>query len=242
MNSHQMKEILESQGRVLKSLAGAMDGFYLVGGTALSREYLRHRDSYDLDFFTKRYSSKKIDAVIRLLEKLTEKKAKKVIDSDGRHGFVKMRRYELPLGGGEPLKIDFVKDLADLLRPFKRVGGIDYASWEDIYLRKLYAVTGIITGTDKLGKIRTKGKRQEARDLFDLYHLSKTYKGLAAFVSEFYEKLEIPAVVQWYYSLNKHEMSIGLQEDIVTSRPLEFVEISRHFEKEIDILMKEVSG
>ena len=76
MNSHQMKEILESQGRVLKSLAGAMDGFYLVGGTALSREYLRHRDSYDLDFFTKRYSSKKIDAVIRLLEKLTEKKAK----------------------------------------------------------------------------------------------------------------------------------------------------------------------
>jgi predicted nucleotidyltransferase component of viral defense system len=237
-----MREILKSQDKVLKLLAGAMDGFYLVGGTALSREYLRHRDSYDLDFFTKRYSSKKIDAVIRLLEKLTKTKAKKVIDSDGKHGFVKMRRYELPLGGGEPLKIDFVKDLADLLKPFNRVAGIDYASLDDIYLRKLYAVTGIITGTDRLGKVQTKGKRQEARDLFDLYHLSRRHKGLAAFVLEFYEKLEVPAIVQWYYSLNKAEMSIGLQEDIATPRPLEFVEISRYLKREIDELMKEVSG
>jgi predicted nucleotidyltransferase component of viral defense system len=242
MKIEAMKEILESQSVVLKLLAGAMDGFYLVGGTALSREYLRHRESYDLDFFTQQYSAKKIEAAIHLLERLTKTKARKVVDSDGKGGFVRMRRYELPLAKSEPLKIDFVKDLAVLLKPFNRVEGIDYASLDDIYLRKLYAVTGIITGRDKLGKIRTKGKRQEARDLFDLYHLSTSYKRLASFVMEFHEKLEIPAIIQWYYSLNKTGMSIGLQEDIVTSKPLEYVEISRHFKKEIDRLMKEIEG
>ena len=61
------------------------------------------------------------------------------------------------------------------------------------------------------------------------------------FAAEFHETLEIPAIVQWYYSLNKLEMSIGLKEDIVTPNPLEFVEISRHFKKEIDELIKEVA-
>ena len=237
-----MANILKSQERVLHMLAGHMDGFYLVGGTALSREYLHHRESYDLDFFAKAYSARKIEAVVRLLEKTTKTKARKTIDSDGSGGFVRMRRYEFPLCEPEPLKIDFVKDPAALLKPFNRVEGIDYASLDDIYLRKVYAVTGIITGTDKLGKMQTKGKRQEARDLFDLYHLSADRERLSVFAEKYHGKLEIPALVQWYYSLNKLEMSIGLQEDIITSHPLEFVEASRHFKGEIDVLMKEVTG
>lgn len=242
MDKDSLRQILNSQIAVLKMLAGAMDGFYLVGGTALCRGYLRHRDSYDLDFFTKDYSTEKIDGVIDLIGSRMRKKIKKSVDSnpEGKGKLLRMCRYEIPLGKGEPLKIDFVNDSVDLLQPFSRIEGIDFASLDDIYLRKLYAVTGIITGQDRLGRIQTKGKRQEARDLFDLYHLSKTYKPLVAFVKEYSGRLEIPAIVQWYHSLNKIEMSFGLG-DIMTSNPLEFSEISRHFRKEIDELMAEIS-
>jgi len=39
------------QDRVLMHLKRADHGFYLTGGTALSRGYYRHRYSDDLDFF-----------------------------------------------------------------------------------------------------------------------------------------------------------------------------------------------
>ena len=78
-----MADILKSQEMVLRLLAGHMDGFYLVGGTALSREYLHHRESYDLDFFTRAYSARKIESIVRLLEKTTKTKARRTIDSDG---------------------------------------------------------------------------------------------------------------------------------------------------------------
>ncbi len=235
----EMGKVLEWQERVLEIVAGHMDDFYLVGGTALSREYFHHRESFDLDFFTKNYSLKRIDEVIDRIALSTRKKLKKSVDSKGGNDLLKMRRYELPLGQGEPLKIDFVADPVDLLKPFKRAQGIDYASLDDIYLRKIYASAGIIAFVDALGRVRTRGKRQEARDLFDLYHLSKTYKRLSVFIGEYPEKVEIHAVFQWYHSLNKAEMNFGLG-DIVTDNPLEFTEISRHFRKEIEALMREV--
>lgn len=40
------------QDRVLQVINQAKTGFYLTGGTALSRAYLAHRFSDDLDLFT----------------------------------------------------------------------------------------------------------------------------------------------------------------------------------------------
>lgn len=240
MNS-EMKNILRAQEKVLKVMAGRMDGFYLVGGTALGRGYFHHRESYDLDFFTKEYSLEKNAETARAIGRATGKKLKAIVTTDGKKGLIRMQRYAMPLGKGEPLKIDLVEDLADIVRPVKRVEGIDYASLDDIYLRKIYAVTGVITGEDHLGRVQTKGKRQEARDLFDLYHLSKTYKRLSAFTGEYPQRIELYAVFQWYHSLNKAEMNLGLR-DIVTPNPLEFTEISRHFKKEIEDLMREATG
>ena len=237
-----LRQILNSQVVVLKMLAGSMDGFYLVGGTALCRGYFHHRDSYDLDFFTKDYSTEKIDGIIDLIRSRMRKKIKKSVDSnpEGKGKLLRMRRYEIPLGKGEPLKIDFVNDPVDLLQSFNRVEGIDFASLDDIYLRKIYAVSGIIAGRDRLGRIQSEGKRQEARDLFDLYHLSQNYKRLVVFVREYSDRLELPAIVQWYHSLNKIEMSFGFG-DIITANPLEFSMISRHFRKEIDELIAEIN-
>ncbi|MEX0681616.1 MAG: nucleotidyl transferase AbiEii/AbiGii toxin family protein, partial [Balneolales bacterium] len=45
------KENYKLQDKVLSVLSGEIPDFYLTGGTALSRFYLHHRFSEDLDFF-----------------------------------------------------------------------------------------------------------------------------------------------------------------------------------------------
>jgi len=53
-----MDKLLKYQDNILRFLAGKVKNFYLAGGTALSRVYFRHRISYDLDFFTKKFSQR----------------------------------------------------------------------------------------------------------------------------------------------------------------------------------------
>ncbi|HDH50981.1 MAG TPA: hypothetical protein ENH04_06195, partial [Nitrospirae bacterium] len=53
-----------------------MGDFFLGGGTALSLYHLKHRESFDLDFFTKDFSSKKIKDVISNIETGLDVKAK----------------------------------------------------------------------------------------------------------------------------------------------------------------------
>mgnify|MGYP000256182108 CR=1 FL=1 len=49
------------------------------------------------------------------------------------------------------------------------INGINVLSIEDIYIRKIYAVTGVETGKSKIGAYKFEGGRQDAKDLFDLY-------------------------------------------------------------------------
>ncbi|GAH78476.1 unnamed protein product, partial [marine sediment metagenome] len=60
-----MDKLVRYQDKVLKLLEGKMGDFYLAGGTALSRFYFKHRVSYDLDFFTKKFSKKKISTIMK---------------------------------------------------------------------------------------------------------------------------------------------------------------------------------
>ncbi len=45
------KQLYPLQDKALEVITKANTGFYLTGGTALSRAYLHHRYSDDLDFF-----------------------------------------------------------------------------------------------------------------------------------------------------------------------------------------------
>ena len=62
-----MNKIMQALENVLKILSGKLDGFYLAGGTPLSMYYFHHRESYDLDFFTKDFSKAKIEKIISIL-------------------------------------------------------------------------------------------------------------------------------------------------------------------------------
>ena len=62
-----MERILELRDRALKALSNKLDSFYLAGGTALSLFYFKHRESFDLDFFTGQFSQKRIQDTVAYL-------------------------------------------------------------------------------------------------------------------------------------------------------------------------------
>ena len=68
-----MKPIIKEIGRVLKALSGKMEGYYLVGGTALSLFYFQHRESYDLDLFSKEFSKKRIENIHAIAHMMAER-------------------------------------------------------------------------------------------------------------------------------------------------------------------------
>jgi predicted nucleotidyltransferase component of viral defense system len=231
-----MKPIFEYQDIVLQTLKDQAAPFYLAGGTALAKFYFQHRDSYDLDFFSQNYSRVKIRELVHLIEKTTEKKMK-LIQESHRAGLAKISIYDLILGKGGSLKIDFVEDVLPLLSPLKRVDGVDILSLDDIYLRKIHAISGTLPEMDIVGQKRFLGGRAEAKDFYDVYQLSSTYKRLSRFALEHCDDLQKEALVRWFHTYSRSEMKIGLME-LKTRNPVEFVILERHFKKEIDELIK----
>lgn len=231
----EMNAIFEYQDRVLQTLKDQAEPFYLAGGTALAKFYFQHRDSYDLDFFSQHYSLAKVQFLVRLIEKTTNKKMKLVQENHSK-GFARLSVYDLILGSKKALKIDFVEDVVPLLKPLKQIDGIDILSLDDIYLRKIHAISGILPELDKVGKKRFLGGRAEAKDFYDVYQLSSTHRRLSQFAGEWCDDLQKEALILWYQTYSRSEMKIGLME-LKTRNPVEFVVLERHFKKEIDELI-----
>lgn len=97
------------QDKVLNIIDRLTVDFYLTGGTALSRVYLHHRYSDDLDFFVNSATDFKsqVNAVIKALKKTGLKHDTAVADD----GFARIFVFE----GDNSLKLDFVNDI-----PFRR--------------------------------------------------------------------------------------------------------------------------
>jgi len=230
-----MEPIVKYQDVVLQALKGRAEPFYMAGGTALSRFYFQHRDSFDLDFFSQDYSAAKVQDLVQLIEKTTGKETK-LIQQSTREGFAKLSIYDLIFGENESLKIDFVEDVFPLVSPLKQVDGIDVLSLDDIYLRKIYAISGTMPEINKVGEKRFLGGREEAKDFFDIYQLSLTYKRLSDFALEYCDDLQREALIRWYRTYQRSEIKIGLME-LRTRNPVEFIDIERHFKQEIDQLI-----
>jgi hypothetical protein len=93
------------QDRVLRVMSPLPIGFYLTDGTALSRAYLHHRYSHDLDFFVNRDDTFKLGIELVLKALASSHLSPKVAVADA--GFVRM---QIP-GDGCSLKMDFVADV-----------------------------------------------------------------------------------------------------------------------------------
>lgn len=149
----------------------------LCGGTALSRCYLHHRISYDLDFF--------VDGEFNP-EKFAVMLGKKGIQLDDVQ-YEKSGDFVYQLFGfsnidGVKLKVSFIEDSYPDMFPCSviAVGNAEFnvETIEGLYHRKLRTITGSGYGD------RPTDGRQTARDLFDLYMLDLSLKPIPEFIVE----------------------------------------------------------
>ncbi len=225
------------QKKILKNLSGKLDSYYLIGGTALSVYYFQHRESYDLDFFTRSFSlQENQEAISHLREKINV--TTELVTQRMDEKFAKIAMYMVTNKKNEKCKIDFVEDFVDILCPPRNIDGIYVASLEDIYLRKLYAVSGHAAPLNDIGQRISIGGRQEAKDFYDLYCLSSTSTPLAKFVKHYGTATIKEGLIRWYHTFDRMTIKTGLL-DLVTEKTIDFRQIDQHLAKEIDALLSE---
>ncbi len=141
------------QDKVLRLLEQADTSFYLTGGTALSRGYLRHRYSDDLDFFVNQADDFKlqVEKSFDTLKHVFNEKLELTLTTET---FARLFVNE----GNSSLKVEFVNDVA-------------YRYGEPIE-------TGLFYKTDTLRNILSNKigalARHEAKDVADIIEIAKS--------------------------------------------------------------------
>lgn len=230
-----MKKILKYQHEVLKALSGKVNNYYLAGGTALSLFYFQHRLSVDLDFFTRKFVYSDITRIAKHLGGVLKKK----VDLKGQSlqdKTAKMVVYDIHFTPTDILKIDFVEDTIDLLKKTKVVDGITILSLEDIYLRKLYALAGMVKIVDEAGRDKFIGGRADAKDFYDAYFLSHTFMPLSKFAIKYCDPAIMEAIVKWFRTYDRMAMMDGVLT-LDTNKLIDCRVIEKHFKKEVDKIL-----
>jgi predicted nucleotidyltransferase component of viral defense system len=228
------------QDATLNSLSGKINDYYLAGGTALARFYFNHRESADLDFFTQKFSSFEISKIMEgLATQLNLKITLAASQNDEKYAKIMVYYANFPEAG--KLKIDFVEDVVKLLKPLNLVNGINIMSIEDIYLRKLYAISGAVQQTDGIGRSFQLGGRVEAKDFFDVLFLSNTFLPLSDFVQKYGNNIIKEGLIRWFRRYDRMEMKTGLLE-IITKNSIDYQKAEKYFKNEIDKIIEEEIG
>lgn len=220
--------IVNYQNKVLKLLSGKASDFYLAGGTALSLYYFHHRESMDLDFFTHDFSRKRISEITEIISSGLKKDTELAAEQLKQGEKARLQIFLIPLQKNVSLKIDFIEDFVKLIKPLKVINGINVLSLEDIYMRKIFAITGGLEG------------RQEAKDFFDLYCLSNIFMGLNKFCAKYCNRTMRESIIRWFHTYKRMDMKIGLLE-LKLNKDIDYAVIERHFKRAINkMLEKEV--
>ncbi len=147
------KSLYRLQDEVLQLLKDKLSHFYLTGGTALSRYYLQHRYSEDLDFFchNKEAFEKSVNTIARILatSKLLDEQLVQISETYARFFVGPMRE----------LKIDFVYEDIEPVGGAKIENGIKIDNPTNILANKLCCIVG----------------RDEPKDLFDIVSIAEAY-------------------------------------------------------------------
>lgn len=235
-----MKSLVQWQDKTLRALRGKADDYCLGGGTALSKVYFHHRLSLDLDFFTTKFSRKNILSLVKFLSDDMGKDFKLISEQQDKVK-VRIMIFSAALSKNEAIKIDFIEDYIKRLKPAKEIDGIWVSALEDIYLRKIYAITGTIETFDLVGRKVSKGGRQETRDFYDLYFLSHTFMNLSNFAFKYCNMTMQESLIRWFRIYSRTDIKMGLLE-LKTKNKIDYRDMERHFKKEIDRLLESHIG
>ena len=159
--------------------------FYLTGGTALSRFYLNHRISDDIDLFTQ---NQKIDmsTVNFLVLKILSNLKLEIVKQVNTDTFL---QYITKSKSGNTLKIDFVKDIPVHFGEFKMVDKVRIDSLENIGSNKVLTILG----------------RSDAKDLIDRYFILQTTKLKIDFLYELATKKDL-GLSEFYLANSMHQI------------------------------------
>ena len=233
--------ISDWQDKVLKILSGSVDSYCLGGGTALSKFYFNHRQSFDLDFFTESYSRKDIISLVEFLS-IESGRGFEIVKEQPKKDRIRILVFNAGISPKYSLKIDFIEDYIRRLKPAKQFNGICVFSLEDIYLRKIYAVSGTLESLDQIGRKIRIGGRQEAKDFYDLYFLSHTFMNLSVFAGKYCNQAMQEALINWFRSYPRLEIKSGILE-LKTENMVDYRAMEAHFKAEIDrILENQIGG
>lgn len=230
--------IRNTQLELLKIFSKGPKTFALAGGTALELFYLRHRFSMDLDFFSPRYNPEEIDGLVLRFNKILDRPLRledELIIRDS----ARARFYAGKVRGSKvPLKIDFVEDIFFKSPVIKRFNGIPVYSVKDIYYQKMMALIGSNLRTDITGREIITG-RKEARDIVDIYYLSKDVCPLHKFIkglSGAYKR----GIVYWYRTYSREELKFGALDLDIYDKDFDLSRMITCFDGEIKKIIDEV--
>ncbi len=233
-----MKDLLDLRDKALNILKDRLSGFYLAGGTGLSLFYYQHRESFDLDFFTQDFSRVKINRLMKELSDLIKLDIELSVEK-AQEDRAKVMVYLLKADRELSLKIDFIEDMFKLIKEPNIINGVPVLSLEDIYLRKIYAVSGVSQELDSTGRGKIVGGRQEAKDFFDLYFLSTTFMPLSKFLMRYCNRQQLENIIVWYRSYERVVIKLGLNE-LITDKLVDYVLMERHFKLEVAKVVEQI--
>jgi predicted nucleotidyltransferase component of viral defense system len=147
------------QNSFLQEFFRLTQDFYLTGGTALGAFYLKHRNSVDLDLFTRH------DHAFEGADDITKRACAAINIACSTVRLTSYFKHFRVGDAKEPLTIHFSREYAAHLKPPNRFGEILVDSLEDITANKICAALG----------------RTEIKDLVDLYFLDKAGYALAEY-------------------------------------------------------------
>lgn len=154
LESFYLNQLYPLQDEVLQHIALAQTDFYLTGGTALSRFYLHHRYSDDLDFFLNNAPDfpKQVDKCLNAIETKFMESSEAALKGDSfSRCFVKKEETIL--------KIEFVNDVA--------------------FRAEKPQKTNLFPKTDSISNIISNKicalSRDEAKDWADIWHIALNF-------------------------------------------------------------------
>lgn len=146
-------KIYPFQDKILKAVEKLKVDFYLTGGTALSRFYLQHRYSDDLDFFVNDHPDFK-NQCKRVVSVFQQAKWQLDVTTTS-DSFVRVFLED----GGTSMKIDFVNDVPFHYGNFKKLPIFHRVdNWRNILSNKICALS-----------------RMEAKDIADIICIAQQY-------------------------------------------------------------------
>lgn len=232
------KKIRQAENKILEAFSGQKSSFALTGGTALELYYLHHRFSFDLDFFSSAYDYKEIERLISVFSSCLKRKIKfeaEFVSSN--HARVRFYTMKVPKSD-RPLKMDFVEDVIFKSPSIRKFKGVRVYDVENIYFQKICAVTDTTLREDETGREMIQG-RNESRDAFDIYMLSRKIKPLHVFLKETPAEQQ-RGMIHWYRSFSRQELKLSLLDLDIYDKNFDSREMIIYLENEIKKFAKEV--